>query len=153
MPAKRYKVTLTTEERAALLKLINKGKGAARELGHARILLKADESETRASLRDEEISEHLQVSVSTIERVRKRFVKEGLERALRHKRPYRTRFKKLDGEVEAHLVALACAEPPTGRERWTMQMLADKLVELEMVESISDETVRLALKKMNLNPG
>ena len=153
MPAKRYKVTLTTEERAALLKLINKGKGAARELGHARILLKADESETGASLRDEEISEHLQVSVSTIERVRKRFVEEGLERALRHKRPYRTRFKKLDGEVEAQLVALACAEPPTGRERWTMQMLADKLVELEMVENISDETVRLALKKMNLNPG
>ena len=153
MPAKRYKVTLTTEERAALLKLINKGKGAARELGHARILLKADESETGASLRDEEISEHLQVSVSTIERVRKRFVEEGLERALRHKRPYRTRFKKLDGEVEAQLVALACAEPPTGRERWTMQLLADKLVELEMVENISDETVRLALKKMNLNPG
>ena len=153
MPAKRYKVTLTTEERAALLKLINKGKGAARELGHARILLKADESETGASLRDEEISEHLQVSVSTIERVRKRFVEEGLERALRHKRPYRTRFKKLDGEVEAQLVTLACAEPPTGRERWTMQMLADKLVELEMVENISDETVRLALKKMNLNPG
>ena len=113
MPAKRYKVTLTTEERAALLKLINKGKGAARELGHARILLKADESETGASLRDEEIGEHLQVSVSTIERVRKQFVEEGLERALTHKRPYRTRSKKLDGEVEAHLVALACAAPPT----------------------------------------
>ena len=120
-------------------------------MGHARILLKADESETGASLRDEEISEHLQVSVSTIERVRKQFVEEGLERALTHKRPYRTRSKKLDGEVEARLVALACAAPPTGRERWTMQMLADKLVELEVVDSISDETVRLALKKMSSN--
>ena len=153
MPAKRYRVTLTTEERAALLKLINKGKGAARELGHARILLQADESEAGAGEQDEAISKHLQASVSTIERVRKRFVEEGLERALTHKRPYRTRSKKLDGEVEAHLVALACAEPPTGRERWTMQLLADKLVELEVVESISDETVRLALKKMNSNPG
>lgn len=153
MPAKRYKVTLTEEEQEALLKLIKQGKGAARELAHARILLKADESEKGASLRDEEISEHLQVSVSTIERVRKQFVEEGLERALSHKRPYRTRSKKLDGEVEAHLIALVCAEPPTGRERWTMQMLADKLVELEVVESISDETVRLALKKTSLNPG
>ena len=153
MPAKRYRVTLTTEEREALLKLINKGKGAARELGHARILLQADESEAGAGEQDEAISKHLQTSVSTIERVRKRFVKQGLERALTHKRPYRTRSKKLDGEVEAHLIALACAEPPTGRGRWTMQMLADKLVELEVVESISDETVRLALKKMSSSPG
>jgi len=153
MPAKRYKVTLTEEERNALLKLIKKGKRAARELSHARILLKADESETGARLGDEEISEHLQVSVSTIERVRKQFVEQGLERALTHKRPYRTRSKKLDGEAEAHLIALACAEPPKGREHWTMQMLADKLIELEVVQNISDETVRLALKKMNLNLG
>ena len=153
MPAKRYRITLSREEREALLKLIKKGRGAARELSHARILLKADESETGTSLRDEAISEHLQVSVSTIERVRKQFVEEGLERALTHKRPYRTRPKKLDGEVEARLIALVCAEPPTGRERWTMQLLADKLVELEVVEDISDETVRLALKKMNSSPG
>ncbi len=153
MPAKRYKVTLTEEERNALLKLIKKGKRAARELSHARILLKADESETGARLGDEEISEHLQVSVSTIERVRKQFVEQGLERALTHKRPYRTRSKKLDGEAEARLIALACAEPPKGREHWTMQMLADKLIELEVVQNISDETVRLALKKMNLNLG
>ena len=153
MPAKRYKVTLTEEERNALLKLIKKGKRAARELSHARILLKADESETGARLGDKEISEHLQVSVSTIERVRKQFVEQGLERALTHKRPYRTRSKKLDGEAEARLIALACAEPPKGREHWTMQMLADKLIELEVVQNISDETVRLALKKMNLNLG
>lgn len=153
MPAKRYKVILTKEEREALLKLIQKGKGAARELSHARILLQADESEAGAGERDEEISEHLHVSISTIERVRKQLVEEGLKRALTHKRPYRTRSKKLDGAVEARLIALVCAEPPTGRERWTMQMLADKLVELEVVESISDETVRLALKKMNSSPG
>lgn len=153
MPAKRYKVSLTEEEREALLKLIRKGKAAARELSHARILLQADESEEGADQRDEAIGERLHVSVSTVERVRKQFVEEGLERALRHKRPYRTKIKKLDGEAEAQLIALACAEAPTGRERWTMQMLADKLVELEVVEAISDETVRLALKKMNSNLG
>lgn len=153
MPAKRYKVTLTKEEREALLKLIKKGRGAARELSHARILLKADESEAEVGQRDEEISGLLHVSVSTVERVRRQFVEEGLERALTHKRPYRTKTKKLDGEAEARLVALVCAEPPVGRERWTMQLLADKLVELEVVEDISDETVRLALKKMNLNLG
>lgn len=153
MPAKRYKVSLTEEEREALLKLIRKGKAAARELSHARILLQADESEEGADQRDEAISERLHVSVSTVERVRKQFVEEGLERALAHKRPYRTKTKKLDGEAEAQLLAVACAEPPTGRERWTMQLLADKLVELEVVEAISDETVRLALKKMNSNLG
>lgn len=153
MPAKRYKVSLTEEEREALLKLIGKGKAAARELSHARILLQADESEEGADQRDEAISERLHVSVSTVERVRKQFVEEGLERALAHKRPYRTKTKKLDGEAEAQLLAVACAEPPTGRERWTMQLLADKLVELEVVEAISDETVRLALKKMNSNLG
>lgn len=153
MPAKRYRVTLTKEEREALLKLIRKGRAAARELSHARILLEADESEAGPGQQDRVVANHLHVSVSTVERVRKQFVEEGLERALTHKRPYQTKSKKLDGEAEAQLVALACAEPPTGRERWTMQMLADKLVELEVVEAISDETVRLALKKMNSNPG
>ncbi len=153
MPAKRYRINLTKEEREVLLKLIKKGKGAARELSHARIVLQADESEEGAGQRDEVISERLHVSVSTIERVREQFVEEGLERALVHKRPHRTRTRKLDGEAEAQLIAVACAEPPTGRERWTMQMLADKLVELEVVEAISDETVRLALKKTNSNLG
>ena len=136
MPAKRYRVSLTEEEREALLKLIGKGKAAARELSHARILLQADESEEGAGQHDETISERLHVSVSTVERVRKQFVEEGLERALRHKRPYQTKTKKLDGEAEARLIAVACAEPPTGRERWTMQLLADKLIELEVVEAI-----------------
>lgn len=153
MPTKRYRVKLTKEEREALLKLISKGKAAARELSHARILLQADEGAEEPGQRDEAISERLHVSISTIERVRKQFVEEGMKRALSHKRPYRTKAKKLDGEVEARLIALACAEPPTGRERWTMQLLADKLIELEVVEAISDETVRLALKKMNSNLG
>lgn len=153
MPAKRYRVTLTKEEREALLKLIRKGRAAARALSHARILLEVDESEAEPGQQDRVVANHLHVSVSTVERVRKQFVEEGLERALAHKRPYRTKTKKLDGEAEAQLLAVACAEPPTGRERWTMQMLADKLVELEVVEAISDETVRLALKKMNSNPG
>lgn len=153
MPAKRYKVTLTDAERQELRELISKGKAAARKLNHARILLHADEAEQGLKQSDVELSKHVHVSVPTIERVRKTFVEQGLEPALNHKRPYRTRSKKLDGEVEAQLIALACSAPPEGKERWSMKMLADKLVELDVVTSISDETVRLGLKKMSSNRG
>ena len=152
MPAKKYCVKLTEAERKELQELFVKGKAAARKRNHARILLQADEGERGPSWKDAKIKEIYGTSVSTIERVRKSFVEEGMEAALNHKRSYSSR-RKLDGLQEAHLVTLACSTPPDGRTSWTMQLLADKLVELEIVDSISDETVRTTLKKMNLNLG
>lgn len=153
MPAKRYKVTLSAEERAKLTQLVNKGKAAARKLAHARILLLADEGDSGPGWKDDQIVEALSISRSTVERVRQAWVMEGPEAALNHKRPYTTRQRILDGEAEAHLVKLACSAPPEGRERWTMQLLADKLVELGVVESVSDETVRQTLKKTTSSRG
>jgi transposase len=147
---KKYRVTLTEEERKTLEQLISRGKGAARKLLHARILLKADEN---VGWSDERISEALDVSLSTIGRVRERFVEEGLEVALARKAPQRVYQRRLDGAQEAHLVALVCSPPPEDRGRWTLQLLADKMVELEYVEYVSKETVRQTLKKMNLSPG
>jgi transposase len=116
-------------------------------------LLLADESEAGPSWSDDHIVEALGISRRTVERTREKWVESGLEAALNHKRTPRPQSKRLDGEAEARLVQLACSEAPDGRERWTMQMLADKLVELEIVETVSDETVRTTLKKMNSNPG
>lgn len=153
MPAKRYKVTLTEEERTSLLSLISNGKAAAKKLTHARILLQADQSVKGPGWFDHQISKSLNVSCETIGRVRKAFVEEGIESALNRKKLPKPRSKKIDGEKEAHLIALACSAPPEGRKSWTMQLLADKMVELNLVESISDETIRLRLKKTNLSPG
>jgi transposase len=147
---KKYRVTLTEEERKNLEQLISRGKGAARKLLHARILLKADET---VGWSDERISEALEVSLSTIGRVRERFVEEGVEAALERKAPNRVYQRRLDGVQEAHLVALVCSPPPEDRGRWTLKLLADKMVELEYVEYVSKETVRQTLKKMNLSPG
>ena len=145
---KKYRVTLTADEREQLTGLIAAGKTAAQKLTHARILLKADQAEGGPGWIDEQIAEALEVSVATVERVRQRFVEQGLDAALDRKRRERPpREVKLDGRAEARLIALACSTPPDGRAVWTMQLLADKLVELEVVDSISDETVRLALKK------
>ena len=145
---KRYKVTLNADERQHLLDLIAAGKAAARKLAHARILLKADAAEGGPSWPDRQIADALEVSTDTVERVRQRFVELGLDAALDRKQRERPpREIKLDGRAEARLIALACSTPPEGRAVWTMQLLADKLVELEVVGSISDETVRLALKK------
>jgi homeodomain-containing protein len=145
---KRYKVTLDAEERQHLHDLIAAGKAAARKLAHARILLKADAADGGPAWPDWRIAEALEVSTDTVERVRQRFVELGLDAALDRKQRERPpREIKLDGRAEARLIALACSAPPDGRAAWTMQMLADKLVELEVVDSISDETVRLALKK------
>ena len=143
---KKYKVTLTEEERKTLESLISRGKGAARKLLHARILLKADEA---VGWTDEAISEALEVSLSTIGRVRERFVEEGVEAALERKAPNRIYQRRLDGAQEAHLVALVCSPPPEDRGRWTLKLLADKMVELEYVESVAPETVRQTLKKVN----
>jgi hypothetical protein len=145
---KRYRVTLEAEERQRLHDLIAAGQAAARKLAHARILLKADAAEGGPAWPDHRIADALEVSTATVERVRQRFVELGLDAALDRKQRERPpRQIKLDGRAEARLIALACSPPPLGRAVWTMQLLADKLVELEVVDSISDETVRLALKK------
>lgn len=150
---KKYRVTLTGEERQELTELISKGKGAARKLLHARILLKADSSPHHEGWKDSEISRALEVSISTIERVRERFVVEGLQAALERKLPTREYKRKLNGEQEARLVTLACSQPPEENPRWTLKLLAEKMVELEIVDSVCSETVRQTLKKMNLSLG
>ena len=147
---KKYHVTLTEHEREELGQLISKGKGAARKLLHARILLKADR---HVGWKDQAISNALEVSISTIERVRERFVEDGLEAALARQAPKRVYKRRLDGEQEAHLVALVCSQPPEDRGRWTLKLLAQKMVELEYVASVAPETVRQTLKKMSLSPG
>ena len=146
----KYKVTLTAEERQQLHDLIRAGKAAAKKLTHARILLKADAAEGGPSWPDERIAEAVDVSTDTMGRVRQRFVEEGLEAALVRKKQERpSRERTLDGRAEARLIALACSAPPTGRKAWTLRLLADRLVELEIVETVSHETVRRALKKTN----
>jgi len=153
MPAKIYKVTLEKKEREELTELVNKGKGNARRMRRARILLMADEAQENGGWKDAEIAKALSASVRTVERTRQKCVEEGVEAALNHTRPQKTRSKILDGETEARLVQLACSEAPEGREDWSMQLLADKLIELEVVETVSRETVRTTLKKMNLSLG
>ena len=140
--AKKYIVELTAEERNGLEKLLRKGKISARRLKRAQILLAAD-----AGQMDQQIAQTIQVHVATVERIRKRFVLGGVEHALTEKKRPGGQVK-LDGKGEAILVALGCSDPPKGHATWTMQMLADRLVELGAVETISDETVRLRLKKM-----
>ncbi len=150
---KVYRVKLTSEERAYLEDLLSKGKAAARTLTHARILLKADESAAGPGLSDEAIAEALDVNRSTVERVRIRCVEEGFEAALRPRPSRQLHPRKLDGAQEAHLVALVCSPAPKGQVRWSLRLLADKLVELEIVDSISYETVRQTLKKTNSSRG
>ena len=150
MSKKKYIVDLTPDERQELEKLISSGTDRARKLARARILLKADEGWT-----DKAISEALDVGTATVERVRKRFVEWGGIAAIERRKPRRRYERKLDGEAEARLIALACSAPPEGRERWTLRLLAEKLVTLEEVdiESISYETVRRVLKKTNSSLG
>jgi transposase len=153
MPTKRYIVELTAEERQHLSQLVSAGKRSARTISRARILLKADQAPGGPAWHDGRIAEALDCGQRTVERVRRRFVEEGLEAALSHKPQERPSVQpKLDGAGEAHLIALACSEPPDGRGGWTLQMLADRLVELRVVESLSYETVRRVLKKTNSSP-
>ena len=153
MPAKLYRIKLTDEEQEELTALVNKGKGVARRITRARILLLADENRSDGGLKDADIVKALGVHQRTVERTREKCVELGIEAALNHKRPQQKKEKILDGEAEARLVQLACSEAPDGHERWSLQMLADKLVELEIVEKVSRETVRTRLKKMNLSLG
>ena len=145
---KKYLVTLTDDEREQLTALITAGKAAAKKIAHARILLKADQADGGPAWDDAAIADALGCGHRTVERVRRRFVEQGLGAALSHKPQDRpSRERTLDGAAEARLIALACSAPPAGRARWTLKLLADKLVELEVVEAVSDETVRRALKK------
>ena len=153
MPAKIYKVTLTNEERTRLTALVSKGKGNARHIRRAQILLLADENQPEGAWCDANIAKALKAHARTVERTREKFVQAGMEAALNHTRPQKKRSKVFDGDAEARLVQLACTEPPDGRESWTLQMLTDKLIELEVVETVSRETVRTTLKKMNLSLG
>ena len=144
---KKYVVDLSEQEREHLEAITAKGTSKARRLRRAHILLLADEG-----LLDKEIARAMNAAVTTVERTRKRFVEEGLEAALSERsRPGAKR--KLDGHQEAYLVALACSDPPDGKKRWSMQLLADRLVEIGMVERISEETVRRTLEKGTLNRG
>ncbi len=148
--AKRYRVTLTQAEREELGRLLAKGKADVRRLKHAQILLNADESDGGLAWADGRIAEAVGCGTATVERVRRRFVEDGLELALSPYRTPRREYRtKLDGEQEAKLIATACGAAPDGRTRWTLRLLADRLVELNVVDSISHETVRQALKKTN----
>jgi transposase len=145
--AKRYRVTLTQPERQELQQLISRGKGDARKLAHARILLQTDEAEGGPRRTDEQVASALDASTRTVERVRQRFVEQGLDAALVPARSARVYERKLDGRQEARLIALACSEPPAGKRRWALRLLADRAVELEIADALSHETVRQTLKK------
>jgi transposase len=144
---KKYVVTLAEDERQTLQEMVSRGKAAARKLMHARILLRADASEGGPAWDDAQIAEGLEVGRATVERVRQQFVEEGFEAALERRRPNRLYRRKLDGDAEARLIAVACSPAPAGRSRWTLRLLADRLVALEVVDSVSYQTVRRTLKK------
>ena len=149
---KKYVVELTSEERKQLEELIKKGKVAGYKTRHAQMLLKADQGKEGPGWPDKQIAEAFGAHLTTVECLRKRLVEEGLEAALeRHKRQNYTH--KLDGDAEARLIAIACSTPPEGRNEWTLRLLADRLVELSVVESISHMTVNRTLKKTSSSPG
>ncbi len=150
---KKYVVQLKPGEREQLLELIHTGQNAAQAITHAHILLKADDGEARPSWTDAAIQNAFDVSIATIERVRRTYVRQGVDAALKRKEATRQRARRLDGVGEAHLIALACRESPTGHGHWTMRLLAQRMVQLEYVAELSHETVRRTLKKMNSSRG
>jgi len=153
MAKKKYIVSLTTEERETLEQLTTTGKATAYKMNHARILLKADTNQEGGGWTDEDISQALDISVATIERVRQRLVETNLETALSRQEQQQRKPRRLDGEQEAHLIALTCGEAPEGQARWSLRLLADRMVELDYVESVSPETVRQTLKKTTSSLG
>ena len=150
---KRYRVTLLQEERQELQSMVSAGKAAARKLVRARILLLADQADGGPGKQDREIADALGCGRATVGRTRQQFVEEGVEAALKPKPTTRIYQRRLDGKAEAHLVAIACGAPPEGRARWTLRLLADRMVELGCVESVCHEAVRQTLKKMNSSLG
>jgi len=153
MPKKAFQVQVTLAERTRLQTLVSTGSATAHAMTHARILLKADEGPDGPAWTDVMIHAALDVGLATIARVRQTAVQEGLDAALQRKAPRRSYERALDGVGEAHLIALACSTPPDGAGRWTLRLLADRMVTLEYVDAISHETVRQTLKKTNSNPG
>ncbi len=150
---KKYSVILNEAERAELQRLIAAGTAPARQLAHARILLKADQCPAGSAWVDHAIADALEISQPTVSRIRKQYVEQGLAAALNRRMPRRPYTRKLDGAQEAHLIALACSTPPAGQARWSLRLLATKLVELDIAEDISYQTVRRVLKKTNLSRG
>jgi transposase len=150
---KKYIVKLTAQEKQQLEQLLNQGKAAARKLTHARILLKANCSQEQGGWTDQAIHQAIDVSLSTIARVRQTFVEQGLDAALQPKPSSQLRLRKLDGVAEARLIACCCSQPPTGRKEWTLRLLADEMIKLDYVDSISHETVRQVLKKTKSSLG
>ena len=150
---KKYRVSLTGEEQQELRALVSRGRAAAYKQTHARILLLSDENQAEGSMMDQEIARVLKVGTATVERVRRRCVEQGVEAAIKRKRQLNHRPRKLDGGGEASLIAMAISQPPDGRDSWTLQLLAEGLVEGEILDSISPETVRRTLKKTNSSPG
>lgn len=149
----KYAVALSEEERAHLRTLIGQGTAPARLLTHARILLKADQGEGGPAWTDAAIASALEIHPATVGRVRRAYVEQGLDVALQRKSPDRVYARRLDGAAEAHLIALACSDPPPGRACWSLRLLADELVRLEVVEAISHETVRRTFEQTRSNPG
>lgn len=143
---KKYVVRLTQEERSELETLVRRARTHARKLLYARILLKAD-ADGPDRWTDERIAQALEVSTATVARERRRYCEDGLEVALMPKKPGKPRRRVVDGRAEAHLIALSCSDPPEGRERWSMRLLADRMVELGYVDTVSHETIRRTLKK------
>lgn len=147
--AKRYRVTLTPDERAELEKLISTGKAAAKRLAHARALLKVDEADGGPAWTDEQAAEALDLCTRTIERLRQRFVEQGLEAALVPPRSKGIYQRKFDGVQEAKVIAIACSKPPAGKKKWSLRLLAERVVELQIADHVAHETVRRVLKKTN----
>ncbi len=149
----KYKVTLTEDEHAELMKIINKGYHTSQSFRAAYILLNCDEGDYAEKVTNEQMSKVLKIGMRTIDRVKKKFVEDGFEAALERKAPNREYERKADGDVEARLITLCCSQPPEGFAKWSLRLLADKMVELKYVDSLSYETVRRVLKKTNCSLG
>lgn len=143
----KYKVTLTKDERDELMSIISKGKHTSQKVRNAYVLLNCDEGEYSDKATNSEINKVLKIGMRTIDRIKKRFIEEGFDACLERKETGREYERKADGDFEAHLIAITCSEPPEGFSKWSLRLLADKMVELNIVDSVSHETVRTVLKK------
>jgi hypothetical protein len=153
MPAKKHQVVLTEEQRAEVEQISRSNKHSIRERTRARILLAADGHQEGGARSDQAICQEVRTTRPTVERVRARFASGGVEAALFHREQARRKARLVDGEGEAHLIALVCGAPPEGHKQWTLRLLADEYIEAGYIDSISHETVRQVLKKTSLNPG
>lgn len=153
MPAKKYVVTLCDQQRQELERIAASNKRSLRERTRARILLLADTARPEGGQKDADISQTVHTCALTVGRIRRRFCEDGQESAFKHKKQHNRKRRILDGEAEAHLIALTCSTPPEGHKRWSLHLLQDRLIQERIVDRVSHETVRQTLKKTNLNPG